>query len=321
MNRRARKQETMVRDHDDRIGLRRRAPVGLMAAIGLLLAGAARAEDAAAPAPATTTTPTPTPATTAPAPAADPVVAQRGDISLTASQLRDLIRFSTPEQRQLLQTNPTALQQAVRDRLLKLALLAQAAIASSWIEAQVPDDPDFPNDAQVQAAYDANKTKFVVPRQFHVAQIFLALPPGAGKAAEDEALRKLNDLRQQVTRQHADFAALAKRYSDEKESSVNGGDLGWVRGDSLVPPIRVVVQGLTEGAVSDPVRGPNGWHLLKLVGIKPPTVATLPEVRETLVKLMRQERQVEAQRLYLANMLKTKPVELNEIELSKFITK
>jgi peptidylprolyl isomerase len=329
----------MVLDHDDRIDARGRRTPAATAALAVAavlactaLAPSVRADDAA----------TAPPAAAAPAADSDAVVAQRGDIKMTAGELRDLIRFSDPEQRHVLETNPTALQQAVRDRLLKRALMAQAtekqwdkredvafraaiaredAITSSWLNAQVAPDPAFPTDEQVQAAYDANKAKFVVPRQFHVAQIFLALPPGAGKQTDDELQHKLADLRQQVTKQHADFAVLAKRYSDEKASAANGGDLGWVREDTLVPPMRATVQGLAEGAVAEPVRGPNGWHLLKLVAIKPASQATLAEVRETLVKLMRQERQVEGQRAYLANMLKQEPVEVNEIELSKFIAK
>ena len=129
------------------------------------------------------------------------------------------------------------------------------------------------------------------------------------------------DLVHALLKQHADFAALAKRYSDEKSTAVNGGELGWVREDALVPQIRTVVQGMADGALSDPVRSPAGWHLVKLLGVKQPAQATLAEARETLVRAMRQERLAEAQRSYLANMLKQVPIEVNEIEMSKFSTK
>jgi peptidylprolyl isomerase len=274
--------------------------------------------------------------------ASDPVVAQRGDVKITASQVRDMVRFADAEQRHQLETNPDALLQMVRDRLLKEALLREAethqwdqredvkyrvelaredAIAGNWIATQVSGDPNFPTDEQVQAAYEANKSKLMVPRQYHLAQIFLAVPQGAPKQTEDDDQHRLADLRQQVTKQHADFAALAKRYSDEKASGNNGGDLGWVREDALVPPVRGAVQAMAEGALSDPVRSPNGWHLIKLIGVKPAAPATLAESRDALVRAMRQERLVEGQRNYLANMIKQQPVEVNEIELSKFNTK
>jgi PPIC-type PPIASE domain len=317
----------------------RAAGVAAVLAACLLLGRSVRADEAPPPAQVSP----PAAAAAAPAaPATDPVVAERGNVKLTASQVRDMIRFADPEQRHLLETNPSALLQAVRDRLIKLALADEAlahgwdkredvayrieaarqdAIAGSWIAAQVAGDPNFPTDAQVQTAYDLNKAKLTVPREYNIAQIFIVIAPGASKQNEDDAQHKLADLRQQLLKQHADFAALAKRYSDEKASAANGGELGWVREDTLLPPVRAAVQGMAEGAISEPVRSQNGWHLIKLTGIKAPAQATLAEARDTLVKAMRQERMVEGQRNYLNNMLKQQSVEVNEIELSKFAPK
>jgi parvulin-like peptidyl-prolyl isomerase len=41
-----------------------------------------------------------------------------------------------------------------------------------------------------------------------------------------------------------------------------GGDLGWLREDQLIPAVRTAAAGLQEGAVSEPVRAPDGWHVL-----------------------------------------------------------
>jgi peptidylprolyl isomerase len=312
-----------------------------------LLASGARADEAPAPAapaaPATGAPGAAAPAAAQAAPASDdPVVAQRGDVKLTAGAVRDLIRNADPEQRRFLESNPSALLQAVRDRLLKMVLVQQAeavgwdkrpdvafrvalardeAIASTWIGSQVPDDPNFPSDAQLQAAYDANKSKLMLPRQYHVEQIFIPELPGASKQTEDADQHKLVDLKQQLTKQHADFATLARRYSLEKGVADNGGDLGWVREDTLAPPIRAVLQGLAEGTVADPVRSQNGWHLIKLLATKPVSQASLAESRDALVRAMRQERVVEAQRAYLGGLIKQQPIEVNEAELSKLATK
>jgi peptidylprolyl isomerase len=327
-------------------------------AAAMLAAGAARADDAtptptptppaaapAAPAPAVAAPATPadgTPAAATPAAPEDPVVAQRGDVKLTASAVRNLIRYSDPDQRHLLETNPTALLQAVRDRLLKLSLVRQAeskgwdkrddvvyrlklardeVIAGSWVLGQVPDDPNFPSDAQIQAAYEANKSKLMLPRQYHIAQIYLPLPRDASKQTDDDDQRKLADLRQQLTKQHADFAALAKRYSEDKGSGPNGGDLGWVRDDAMVAPVRAAVEGLAEGGISQPVRGPSGWHLVKLIAVKAPSQATLDEARDALARAMRQERVNDWQRNYISAMIKQQPIEVNEVELNKLAAK
>jgi parvulin-like peptidyl-prolyl isomerase len=327
----------VLHDHDWTARGRRRAAPAVGAAVAALAAWlslmpAAHADE------------TPAPATSTPAAGvvADPVIAQRGDIKLTASQVRDMIRLAEPEQRHLLETNSTALQQAVRDRMIKLLLLHEAqtqqwdkreevayraelarqdVIVSSWVASQVAEDPNFPTEDQIKATYDANKGKIMIPRQYHVAQIFLGVPPEANKQADDDAQRRLADLRQQVLKQHADFAVLAKRFSDDKASGVNGGDLGWVREDALMPQIRTIVQTQAEGSLAEPVRGPTGWHLIKLVAVKPASAATLAEAREALVRAMRQERQAEGQRSYLAGLIKQQPIEMNEIELSKLSAK
>jgi len=300
------------------------------------------ATPAPTPTPTTTTTSAPAPVAATAVPAGDPVVAQRGDVKLTASAVRDLIRNSDPEQRRFLESNPSALLQAVRDRLLKMVLVRQAeannwekrpdvafriglardeAIAATWIGSQVPDDPNFPTDAQLQAAYDVNKAKLMLPKQYHVEQIFFPELPGASSQTEDADKQKLLELKQQLVRQHADFATLAKRYSLEKGAADNGGDLGWVREDALAPPIRAALQGVADGTVLDPVRSTNGWHLIKLIASKAPTQATLAQSRDALVRAMRQERVVELQRAYLSNLLKEAQIEVNETELNKLSAK
>jgi parvulin-like peptidyl-prolyl isomerase len=297
----------------------RRRGLGLALAVAMLAAPAARAADAD-----------------------DPVIAQRGDVALKASDVRQIIAMADPDIRQQMQRDPAVLAQKLRDRLLQLSILAEAtahqwdqrpdvawraelaregAVEESYVAAQVASDPAFPSEAQIQAAYEANKSKLIAPRQYHVAQIFIAAPQSGTVQADADALRRATDLRQQIVRSHADFAALAKTRSDDAASAPNGGDLGWVREDGMLPAIRGALAGLPDGSVSDPVRSPQGWHVIKLLGTRPAAPVSLADARETLMRALRQERMVQAQRAYLANLLQQQPVKLNEIELSKFATK
>jgi hypothetical protein len=58
----------------------------------------------------------------------------------------------------------------------------------------------------VQAAYEANKTRFVKPREYRLAQIFFALPADASKSMDDDAQKKMRELKQSLSRPHADFS-------------------------------------------------------------------------------------------------------------------
>ncbi len=269
---------------------------------------------------------------------ADPVVAQRGTITVTASQVRAMLANADPETRQQMQRDPRLLLQRVRDRLVQLVLLEraradkwdqrpdvvyraeqakQSAIAESYLAAQAPLPADFPTDQQIAAAYEANKGKLMLPRQYHLAQILINVPQDAPAAEDTQAQKRAADLRKQIVDGHKDFGQIAKQSSDDKTSAQNGGDLGWVREDVLVPNLRQTLGPLASGAVSEPVRTPDGWHVVKVLGIRPPAVATLAEAREILVRAMRQEREVQMQRKYVADMLQQDPIRIDQVELWK----
>ncbi len=274
-------------------------------------------------------------------PAGDPVVAQRGAIALTQSAVREMVRNSDPDTRHALETDPAALARAVRDRILQLSVLAEAhakqydarpdvawradrareqSITDGYVASLTQPDAAYPSDDDIQAAYEANKARLMLPRQYHLAQLFIAVP-GTDAAADAEAQRRIADLRTQITAKKADFAVLAKRNSDDRASAANGGDLGWLREDQVVPAVRAVAAGLAEGALSDPVRAPDGWHLLRLLGTRAAGPAPLAEVHDALVRALRQQKQQEAARGYVNDLLKAQPIQLNEIELARLAPK
>ena len=108
--------------------------------------------------------------------------------------------------------------------------------------------------------------------------------------------------------------------SFERKSSEKGGDLGWVRDDALAPAIRTAVTGLQEGGVSEPVRMPEGWHLLKLTGTKPAGLAPLTEVRSILIEALRKQRLQQNAQAYTAAAMRSQPPQIDEIAIGKLTT-
>lgn len=268
----------------------------------------------------------------------DPVVAQRGAVALTASEVREMLSAADPEMRQQLERDPRLLLQRVRDRMLQLVLLDRAraakwdvrpdvvyraelakegAIVESFLSAQVSLPPDYPTEQDVTTAYNANKSKLLLPRRFHLAQILIAVPNGGTPEASSDAAKRAGELRKQIVDGHKDFAVIAKTASDDKASAEKGGDLGWIRENILVPALRKALAGLSQGAVSAPIETPDGWHVLKVLGIKPAGTATLAEAHETLVRALRQQRTAQLQRQYVADMLRDDPIKIDQVELWK----
>ncbi|WP_375162937.1 peptidylprolyl isomerase [Pseudomonas sp. LS44] len=83
--------------------------------------------------------------------------------------------------------------------------------------------------------------------------------------SEDEAKRLVERLYERIVAGE-DFAELAKRYSEDPGSALNGGDLNWIDPNALVPAFREVMTNTASGELSPPFKSPYGWHVLQVIG-------------------------------------------------------
>ncbi|UUD62863.1 peptidylprolyl isomerase [Pseudomonas seleniipraecipitans] len=63
-----------------------------------------------------------------------------------------------------------------------------------------------------------------------------------------------------------DFAELAKSFSEDPGSALNGGSLSWIDPNALVPEFREVMNNTASGEVSKPFKSQFGWHVLQVMG-------------------------------------------------------
>jgi hypothetical protein len=262
----------------------------------------------------------------------DDVVARVGGTNVSAEDVRAYVAALGAREQEALAKDPALLSQTVR-LLLANRLVLQEIVAKKWdqqpnVTAQlermregalvelylqsVSTPPaDFPGEEDLQKVYDANRSAMLVPRQFELAQIFVAAPKDADKAAEDKAKQSLDDILRKLKAPGAEFAAIAGG-ADAKD----GGNLGWVAENQVRPEIRTQVMGLAKNAVSEPIRLDDGWHILKLIDTKAAYTRTLAEVHDQLAQQMRTDRATMLRRAYLGEQLKQHPPVLNELALS-----
>jgi peptidyl-prolyl cis-trans isomerase D len=142
----------------------------------------------------------------------------------------------------------------------------------------------------LQALYQEQSAKYVVPEERHARHILVALPADADESATAAALEKSRSI---VARLEAgeDFGDLAKELSDDPGSAASGGDLGFFGRGVMTPEFEEAVFALQKGERSEPVKSPFGFHIIELVDIKPEVATPLAEVRDELVdQLLAEER-------------------------------
>lgn len=83
--------------------------------------------------------------------------------------------------------------------------------------------------------------------------------------SSDEVRARLLKIRERLLAGE-DFAKLAKTYSDDPGSSIEGGNLGWVNPGEMVPPFEAAMNALPVNEISEPVRTRFGWHLIQVLG-------------------------------------------------------
>ena len=97
--------------------------------------------------------------------------------------------------------------------------------------------------------------------EFHVRHILLK----PSEIRSDEQTRVLAERLYERLQAGEDFAALAKSFSEDPGSALNGGDLNWVDPGALVAEFREVMSETPPGQLSQPFRSPFGWHVLQVL--------------------------------------------------------
>ncbi len=83
--------------------------------------------------------------------------------------------------------------------------------------------------------------------------------------SENETQKLINEIYQKLQANAEEFESLAKTYSDDPGSALQGGDLGWVNPGTMVPEFEQTMQNSKKGEISTPFRTQYGWHILEVV--------------------------------------------------------
>ncbi len=148
-------------------------------------------------------------------------------------------------------------------------------------------------DEQLRRIYNQDKENYRVPDRVQVRHILLkTMDKPKDEVTKIEA--KAEDLLKQI-KGGADFAELAKKYSEDPGSATKGGDLGWVTRGQTVPNFEKTAFSLKPKEVSNVIKTEYGFHILQVLAKDTARVKPFEEVKDTIAS--EQKRQLVVDRM------------------------
>ena len=241
-------------------------------------------------------------------PPADPnkVVLTIGDQKITAGQYEALLS-ALPAQYQA--SARGAGKRAFAERMVELMVLAQEAEKRKLDQQpKLKEEMAFQrnnllaqamfenlqstvkvDDAAVEKYYNEHKSEFEVIKARHILIRVKGAPmqavAGKPELTDEEALAKAQAIRKRILGGE-DFATVAKAESDDAGSGAQGGDLGEFRKGMMVPPFETAAFAAKVGELTDPVKTPFGYHIIK---VEAHTTKSLADARPDIEKKLRPE--------------------------------
>ena len=176
---------------------------------------------------------------------------------------------------QLLYDQESNRYQEPEKRKLRFLLIDESALRDSVT----------PRDDAIQQYYDINISQYSAPGQVRASHILLRIE---GKEEADVEARAAELVAE--ARNGADFSELARQHSEDEATSENGGELGLFGRGRMVPEFETVAFDLDVDAISDPVKSPFGFHVIKVTEKQEETTQPLEAVRESIADTLKQER-------------------------------
>lgn len=138
---------------------------------------------------------------------------------------------------------------------------------------------------EVERYYNDNFDMYSTPEQVRASHILFKT-----EGRKDEEVKASAEKVLKEAKGGGDFAALAKKYSEDEASAKQGGDLDYFSKGRMVPEFDEVAFKMEPGTISDLVKTQFGYHIIKLVDKKAASTKAFEEVKPQIVDQLTYER-------------------------------
>lgn len=139
-------------------------------------------------------------------------------------------------------------------------------------------------DQEIDRFLERESSRLIERTDVRLSHILVSVPEGAPPETVKKAEAKARSLVGQL-RKGADFSQLAVRYSDGRRA-LEGGDLGWFPMPQVPSLAQEPAHKLAKGEISEPLRSPSGYHIIKVADVKGsgPAMITQTNARHILIR-------------------------------------
>lgn len=142
---------------------------------------------------------------------------------------------------------------------------------------------------EIRQSYEDNISKYYHPEEVHALHILFSVKENA---PEDEVAKARAEAQKvlQEAKGGKDFKELAKKYSQDPSAAKNDGDLGFFSREKMTPAFSEAAFALKPGEISDLVRTPFGFHIIKSVEVRPEKTDPFDEVKGRIEASLKEEK-------------------------------
>ena len=119
-------------------------------------------------------------------------------------------------------------------------------------------------ESEARKYYDQLKQNIGPDGLIRVAHIFIQIPQKASQDQIDKAKNKIDSINKEI-QSGGSFGELAMKFSDDKMSSIRGGELPWLARKQTIKEFEDVAFKLKPGEISQPFLSPLGYHIVRML--------------------------------------------------------
>jgi peptidyl-prolyl cis-trans isomerase C len=158
-------------------------------------------------------------------------------------------------------------------------------LAQEYVKRRFSDRKDI-SEEDIKKYYDEHVSEFTKPASVKVDHILIKLDPKAEEKEISKARAKAQEIRAKLDA-GADFAKLAAEYSDDERTKKKGGDLGFITKGRMSADFSKAAFSMKKGEISEPVKTPFGYHIIKAGEKKAKEVVALGTVEKRIESRLR----------------------------------